>query len=304
MDCKFLWFDLPKQIKDKIFPFNNVLSEEVKDIKWFDLPNRLDKLCSELEVINPSCKVENHKFLWFDLPNRLNYLCSLLNCQDDNSYNLSITFDNLTTIFDQNSFKNYLIQQGLTNIIINNFSIINNILRCNLYFDTIDTIAFTDLQITNVNKFEAFYNIKNIFLSNNKITNIQALNNFVNLESIWLDGNLISEIGYIENLVNLKTLNLNSNNITELKNINTLVNLESLYLAQNNINIINDISELNKINLLTLNNNNISTLQFNNLNTWAENVLGIGNINTSNNISDFSLSTTYTTLTNKSWVIT
>lgn len=70
-NCKKIWYNLPKSIKDTLI--------------WFDLPNQLNKLLEELKVEKPNCYLElypnGHKpFIWYNLPTEVLKLCKIQIC--------------------------------------------------------------------------------------------------------------------------------------------------------------------------------------------------------------------------------
>lgn len=75
MNCRFIWNNLPQQIKDKLGV--NVI--------WRNIPKALDDLLNELKAEKPNCYNDlyptGHKqFLWFNLPAKMTNLCELNAC--------------------------------------------------------------------------------------------------------------------------------------------------------------------------------------------------------------------------------
>lgn len=79
MNCKFTWYNLPNQIKEKIKPFESQLSKEAKNITWYNMPYKLIILYNELALIKPSCKKQVN-FNWFTLNEKANLICKLIDC--------------------------------------------------------------------------------------------------------------------------------------------------------------------------------------------------------------------------------
>lgn len=73
LDCKFIWYNLPKQVSE--------LFEEV--IYWYNLPNKLNSLIEDQKIDKPNCYLEiypyGHKrFIWWNLTSQMNKLCQLV----------------------------------------------------------------------------------------------------------------------------------------------------------------------------------------------------------------------------------
>lgn len=83
MECKFVWYNLPNSIRKAIEPFNEQLTTDVKNINWFNMLSKINKLYDELSTINPDCAIPFNKFIWCNLPTQLKLLCDLINCEQE-----------------------------------------------------------------------------------------------------------------------------------------------------------------------------------------------------------------------------
>lgn len=75
MNYKFSWYNLPKQIKDKM-GFT---------VLWYNLPKQLDDILEGLSIIKPDCYDEVYpngstKFIWYNLPTQIDKLFLLTEC--------------------------------------------------------------------------------------------------------------------------------------------------------------------------------------------------------------------------------
>ena len=258
----FIWNNLAGDIKKAIEPIENQLSEDAKNILWYNLPNKLKLLYSEILAIKPNCP-ESPNFIWYDLPRKVEAITDLINCEilEPNFYlRISGTdmYDNYG-IEDEATFVSYLAGQDANNIVVTDFYLSADTLRCNLSFDGIISINLEYFGIT-------------------KIVNLDAL-------------------------VNLNTLDFNDNQLTTIENLDALVNLNTLYLSSNQLTKIVNLDALVNLNTLGLGNNQLTTSEFNKLNSWAILAPNNGTIYASENTDNFNLSTSYTTLLAKGWII-
>lgn len=87
MDCKFIWNNLPQKIKKEIIePLKTILSEkdykEIRNLSWYMLPQRLEKvydiLLTELEnCTQETSTIKKDELLWNNLPYRIKVLCEI-----------------------------------------------------------------------------------------------------------------------------------------------------------------------------------------------------------------------------------
>ena len=79
MNCKFLWWNLPAQIKEKLgitLLYN-----------WFRISSELNVLLRELEETKPLCYAEyfgeDHIVYWFNTISDSERICNILDCDLD-----------------------------------------------------------------------------------------------------------------------------------------------------------------------------------------------------------------------------
>ena len=184
-------------------------------------------------------------------------------------------------IEDESTFVSFLDGQGATNIVVTDFYLSTDTLRCNLSFDGITTINLGYFGITKIVNLDSLVNLNVLYLGSNQLTIIENLDALVNLNTLVLNDNQLIKIENLDALVNLTTLVLSSNQLTKIENLDALVNLTYLDLSYNQL----------------------TTIEFNKLNSWAILAPSNGQIFASNNTDNFNLSTTYTTLLAKGWTI-
>ena len=307
-NCKFTWYNLPNKIKNKIEPYKDVLSKDVKNIYYFNLPNKLNNLYKELSEIKPECAVDYVKFIWFNLPNKVKALCELVDCEEPTPFNFYLRisgtdmYDNYG-IEDEGTFISYLSGEGLTNIAVTDFYLSADTLRCNLSFDGATGLSLSTFGISKIINLDSLVNLANLFLDNNQLTTIENLDSLVNLDTLFLSENQLTTIENLDSLINLTNLYLSNNQLTAIENLDALVNLTYLDLRYNQLTTIENLDSLVNLTSLGLGNNQLTTTEFNKLNSWAILAPNNGTIYASNNIDNFNLSTTYTTLLAKGWTI-
>ena len=287
----------------------------------------------------------------------------------------NFSFDNTDWAFigltDETSFTNYLIGQGFTDIVITDFSIVNNgTLQCNLSFTGI-SLDMNNFGITKINNTNSLVNLNTLYLAHNSLTTIENINSLTNLNYLDISFNSLTSLtgipslpnlqillannnlltgadvggtcpiiyidlsnnqinnyndlqslptltnlnltnnqitaisGVFSLLTNLATLNLSGNQITDFVNLNPLVQLATLFLSNNLGSFIdvNGFDNLTNLINLHIDNNQLTSLSFERLSTWADNVVTGGYITALNNIDDFSSSSTAVTLAGKGWTI-
>jgi len=168
-----------------------------------------------------------------------------------------------------------------TNIEVTDFYLSADTLRCNLSFDGATGLSLSTFGISKIINLNSLVNLTYLDLRYNQLTTIENLDSLVNLTYLDLRYNQLTTIENLDALVNLTYLDLRYNQLTTIENLDSLVNLTSLGLG----------------------NNQLTTTEFNKLNSWAILAPNNGTIYASNNIDNFNLSTTYTTLLAKGWTI-
>jgi len=169
-------------------------------------------------------------------------------------------FDN-HGIDDEATFITYLEGQGATNVVVTDFTLTSNRLRCGLTFDDMTDFYLSEFGITKIYNVESLVSIDKLFLYQNIITTIENLEPLVNLTTLDLSSNQITTIENLDSLVNLTDLYLSNNQITTIENLDSLVNLTYLYLSYNQITNINNLDSLVNLTQLELNNNQITTIE-------------------------------------------
>ena len=302
----FIWNNLAGDIKKAIEPIENQLSEDAKNILWYNLPNKLKLLYSEILAIKPNCP-ESPNFIWYDLPRKVEAITDLINCEilEPNFYlRISGTdiYDNFG-IEDEATFVSFLSGQGATNIVVTDFYLSADTLRCNLSFDGAAVMVFNIFGISKIINLDSLVNLTELDLYDNQLTKIENLDSLVNLTYLYLNSNQLTKIENLDSLINLTNLYLGGNQLTKIENLYALVNLTELYLYDNQLTKIENLDSLVNLNYLDLSYNQLTTTEFNKLNSWAILAPNNGTIYASNNIDNFNLSTTYTTLLAKGWTI-
>ncbi|VEV56830.1 leucine-rich repeat protein [Plasmodium vinckei vinckei] len=127
--------------------------------------------------------------------------------------------------------------------------------------EEIETLEICMEKSINLNIFDQFKNIKELYLIKNNITDISPLFKCVNLEILFLQINQIESILGIKSLVKLEKLNLFNNKLTEkFINIEENENLTYIDLSDNEIENINFLSNTNNLVHINLANNKIKNL--------------------------------------------
>jgi hypothetical protein len=282
MSCKFIWYNLPKQIKDKL---------GINDGKgWSNIPKRVNNLLDTLKTDKPTCYStlfpKGHNILWHDLPNRLEKVCELVNCEEPSLINFDVEADwESIGITDADSFLSRILEGdyfSADDIIenVSNFSLVENRLRCTL--EPANFIArMGDFNLTKINSF--------VSSSGSLIINNAGLSSF-------------NELGDIYETV--ESLDIESNLFTTLYIPDTFINLSSLEMENNPLTTITRFPLFPNLTAFNLFRNAFTTEEFDKLNDWALIAPDNGEMDASNNTDDFSDSITYTTLINKGWTIT
>ena len=169
----FTWNNLAGDIKKAIEPIENQLSEDAKNILWYNLPNKLKLLYSEILAIKPNCP-ESPNFIWYDLPRKVEAITDLINCEilEPNFYlRISGTdmYDNYG-IEDEATFVSYLSGQGATNIAVTDFYLSADTLRCNLSFDGTTELYINSFGITKIVNLDSLVNLNYLYLNSNQLT--------------------------------------------------------------------------------------------------------------------------------------
>jgi len=267
MNCKFNWFNLLYQVKEAIKPYYNQLSKESRNPIFFNFPMRLDKLYKELVVLNPLCaEVEEKEFIWYELPKKVEVICNLANCVPQITYNFDVVASDWGSagVTDSLSFKNYINSMG-NSAEVNDFSLVDGRLRCNIVFNTPNSIldfgttspSITDVFIINPD------NLSFLYLGYNNISNfnpVEPLSNslteltFYNNQIVTFDPSIPLPSG-------LLVLVLDSNNITTFDpSIPLPDSLQQLSVSNNQIVTFDtSIALPDSLDSLILHNNQIVT---------------------------------------------
>ncbi|ETB59757.1 hypothetical protein YYC_03156 [Plasmodium yoelii 17X] len=127
--------------------------------------------------------------------------------------------------------------------------------------EEIETIEICMEKSINLNIFDQFKNIKELYLIKNNITDISPLFKCVNLEILFLQINQIESILGIKSLTKLEKLNLFNNKLTEkFINIEENKNLTYIDLSDNQIENINFLSNTKSLIHINIANNKIKNL--------------------------------------------
>ena len=125
---------------------------------------------------------------------------------------------------------------------------------------TLDSLAASDAEITDLTGLESAVNLTYLSLNDNDITDISALSELTILEQLWLSNNRIEDISALAKLTNLTELWLWNNQIEDIVALSGLTNLTRLSLGRNNITDIAALSRLTNLTMLILKSNHISDL--------------------------------------------
>lgn len=99
-------------------------------------------------------------------------------------------------------------------------------------FSSIENVAINGYELTSVNLFKDFKNLKLLNLSDNKIKSIDCLKDLKNLESLYLSNNSIEELPVLAS-TKIKHLHIDNNDIKDLSPLANLKALETLNAASN-----------------------------------------------------------------------
>jgi len=86
-----------------------------------------------------------------------------------------------------------------------------------------------------IERLEAYYNVKSLFLECNGIRCIENLESLPGLVSIYLHSNCVARIENLQFHIRLRFLNLAHNSISRIENLGSLLSLETLNVASNKI---------------------------------------------------------------------
>jgi len=185
MSCKFIWYNLPKQIKDKL---------GINDGKgWSNIPKRVNNLLDTLKTDKPTCYStlfpKGHNIIWHDLPNRLEKVCELVNCEEPSLINFDVTADwGVNAVFDKQSFIDFLLGQGASLVDISEFKLENNRLQANINVEGQPEFnIFIAYRVEKIGGFDS--NLNKLTISGNDINGVGI--SYINPE-IVLPQNLIT----------------------------------------------------------------------------------------------------------------
>jgi hypothetical protein len=159
------------------------------------------------------------------------------------NYNFDITAnwatgDSNFPVIDEATFKAFLEARDkedtndLSDVIITDFNLTGNRLRCNLSA-TGNILDFSGMGIIEINGVGNIV-LNRLFLDNNQITEINFLMPNT-LKNIYLNNNLLVNELNISNLNLLEVLGLGNNNLTTIPNLSNKPNFHSLRMSNNNL---------------------------------------------------------------------
>jgi Leucine-rich repeat (LRR) protein len=198
--------------------FDELTNEIVKD--WID----------SLEIVE-----NDNEIYYFDIT-------------DEVGYNFDVTADweniNFYPVIDENSFvaflENYYIvgydSNDLTDIVVSDFTLVGNRLRCNLSANG-TRFHLNECGITQLNCIGDIYGLQNLNLDNNLITEFNTINSLPStLQQLTMQYNQLTGFNPTISLPsNLVVLRLNNNEIS-LFNYPLNENIIALYLDSNQLN--------------------------------------------------------------------
>ena len=79
MAYKFIWYNLPAQIKKLIEPFKEELTAKANKVMPYNLPYTLELIIKELSVIYPECVTEQ-KVYWRTIRPSVEKLAEVIDC--------------------------------------------------------------------------------------------------------------------------------------------------------------------------------------------------------------------------------
>lgn len=193
-------------------------------------------------------------------------------CDATSSFNFDITADwSLTTpsVVDEASFKTFLESgqdgDGNTNdqtgVVITNFLLEGNRLRCNVSSIDGENLAFSLLNITDITSFGNLQITDDLYLYQNNITSVDSTIWPVGVKGIYLNDNNITSVDSVTWPSTLNNLRLSTNLLTSFDPINPLpAQLLFLVLAGNLLTSFDPSLPLpSLLTDLNLNNNQIVT---------------------------------------------
>jgi hypothetical protein len=190
-------------------------------------------------------------------------------------------------VTDQASFEAYMLlhYSGMSGMVVTDFSLVNDgSIKCNIVFTPSDSthhLRWTNSGVYKINNISSLYMATEVTMTNSGLIVIENFEPFVNVTRFELADNPISVYG-----------GLNSCTAT--------VNID---LSGCIIDTITNMPNLTQLIALRLDDNLITTPQWDNLNPWALVCPNGGTLEQLGNIDSISTSTTYTTLSGKSWTI-
>lgn len=229
MSCKFIWYNLPKQIKDKL---------GINDSKgWSNIPKRVNKLLDTLKIDKPTCYStlfpNGHNILWHNLPNKLESVCELIGCEEN--YNFDITANwGANGVNNKQDFIDFLSGQGASSVEVVEFKLENKRLQANINVEGLSQFGM---------------------IVCNRLEKIGGFDS--NLSLLSISGGSVGEETYINPDILLpETLVIFEFSQSNLTNIDFIlpVNVSNLFFAGNKINSITSVFP-NNLTFLTLDGN-------------------------------------------------
>ena len=125
---------------------------------------------------------------------------------------------------------------------------------------TLDSLAASDAEITDLTGLEYAVNLTYLSLNDNNITHVSALARLTSLTRLWLSNNSIEDVAALSKLTDLTELWLWNNRIEDISPLSGLTNLTRLSLGRNKITDVSALSGLTNLKTLILRSNRISDL--------------------------------------------
>ncbi|GFY57365.1 leucine-rich repeat-containing protein 49 [Trichonephila inaurata madagascariensis] len=145
----------------------------------------------------------------------------------------------------------------LLNLQQNQITVIEN-------FDVFSNLKFLDLSdnlIEQISGLDALSSLRMLVLARNRIGSIDGLQRLQHLDVLDLSGNEIKEICNINHLIELRVLNLSSNQITHITGMRGLKSLVELNLSKNFISEVSEVDVLPRLQRLFLSQNSIERFE-------------------------------------------
>lgn len=170
MNCNFIWWSLPQKIKENL----NI------DLRynWSRIPIEINLVLDEQKISNTECYntfyPKGHNITWWNLPLNISKVCELIKCSEEINFDITAGWEVSASVYDKNSFISYLESNGLTNITITNFSLVDNRLTCYLSANG-TSITFDFVSISEFNKIGNIIGLQELILSGSNLSNFDPI---------------------------------------------------------------------------------------------------------------------------------